>query len=86
MQAILEDLALGEDVASKFAREKVYIQRRYRFIRGEPVKCRIDEEDMFVDCLAFYKRPDFDPCRPIRVVMKSQPAIDTGGVRRHFFS
>ena len=59
---------------------------RDRFIRGEPVKCRIDEEDMFADCLAFYKRPDFDPCRPIRVVMKSQPAIDTGGVRRHFFS
>ena len=49
-------------------------------------KLRVDEEDLVADAVAFYKRPDFDPKAGVRVVYSGQPASDTGGVSRHFFS
>ena len=49
-------------------------------------KLRVDEEDLVADAVAFYKRPDFDPKASVRVVYSGQPASDTGGVSRHFFS
>ena len=49
-------------------------------------KLRVDEEDLVADAVAFYKRPDFDPKAGVQVVYSGQPASDTGGVSRHFFS
>lgn len=49
-------------------------------------KRRADEEDLVADAVAFYKRPDFDPKAGVRVVYSGQPASDTGGVSRHFFT
>ena len=49
-------------------------------------KLKVDEEDIVADALAFYKRSDFDPKFPLRVIYKGQPAADTGGVLRHFFT
>ena len=49
-------------------------------------KLRVDEEDLVADAVAFYKRHDFDPKAGVRVVYSGQPASDTGGVSRHFFS
>jgi len=49
-------------------------------------KLRVDEEDLIADAVAFYKRPNFDPKAGVRGVYSGQPASDTGGVSRHFFS
>ena len=55
-------------------------------LTGETAKCPVDEDDLFSDALAFYKCEKFDPSRPIRVIMRTQPAVDTGGIRRQFFT
>ena len=52
---------------------------------GPPVKLRIEEEDTFEEALAFYKKISFDSTRPLRLSLVNQPAVDTGGVRKHFF-
>lgn len=49
-------------------------------------KLRVDEEDIFSDAMVYYKDPSFDPSKPLRVLYTGQPAVDTGGVTRHFFS
>jgi len=33
-----------------------------------------------------YKAVTFDPSRPLRVSFLNQPALDTGGIRRQFFT
>ena len=48
-------------------------------LTGETAKCPVDEDDLFSDALAFYKCEKFDPSRPIRVIMRTQPAVGTGG-------
>ena len=49
-------------------------------------KLKVDEEDVFSDAMAYYKDPGFDPTKRLRVLYRGQPAVDTGGVTRHFFS
>ena len=36
--------------------------------------------------MAYYKDPSFDPTKCLRVIYTGQPAVDTRGVCRHFFS
>lgn len=55
-------------------------------VKGQLFKLRVDEDDILADAVAFYKDPAFDPTRPLRVSFHGQPAIDTGGVLREFFS
>ena len=45
----------------------------------------INEDFLFEDCLAYYKRNDFDPTKPIRFVFENQPGIDAGGLFRQFY-
>lgn len=45
-----------------------------------------DEEDWMEAAFCFYKHAKFDKNACIRVSIRGQPAIDTGGVRRQFFS
>ena len=52
----------------------------------ERVKLKVDQEDLLNDAMAFYKDPDFDPRKGLRVIFNNQPAADTGGVTRHFFT
>lgn len=49
-------------------------------------KLRIDEDDILNDAIAYYKSPSFDPTRPLRIQFPGQPAVDTGGVKREFFT
>ena len=58
----------------------------YTKVNGTLLKVRVDADDLLSDALAFYKRSDFDPSRPVRVYFNGQPGIDTGGVKRQFFS
>ena len=49
------------------------------------VKLRMDEEDALQDALAYYKK-EFVPEKPLRIRFAGQPAVDTGGVLRHFYT
>ena len=55
-------------------------------VTGPISKLRVDEEDILTDAVAFYKSPAFDATKPLRISFSDQPAIDTGGVLREFFS
>lgn len=52
----------------------------------EKEKLKVEEDDLLNDALAYYKDKDFDPKKKLRIVFKSQPAADTGGVLRQFFT
>ena len=45
-----------------------------------------DEEDMLFSVLEFYKSPQFDPRKSLRVRFRGQPSVDVGGVRRQMFT
>ena len=71
-----KDLTIG-DVLEELRKGMIVDERR---------KLKVDEEDLLEDALSYYKRPDFDPKYPIRVQYKGQPAADTGGVMKQFFT
>ena len=52
----------------------------------ERVKVKIEEEDILNDSLAHYKCPEFDVKKKLRIQFKGQPAVDTGGVTREFYT
>ena len=45
-----------------------------------------DEEDWVQAAISFYKDAKFDRQAPVRISIRGQPAVDTGGVQRQFFS
>ena len=45
-----------------------------------------EEYDWAIPAFSFYKSSRFNPRRAINVILEGQPAIDTGGVRRTFFT
>jgi len=55
-------------------------------IVGDRVKVKVDPEDLLSDALAVYKSTSFDPTCPLLIQYRLQPAIDTGGVLREFYS
>lgn len=55
-------------------------------LSNEKVKLKVDQDDLLNDAMAFYKDTDFDPRCRLRVIYNGQPAADTGGVTRHFFT
>ena len=52
----------------------------------ERVKVKIEEEDILNDALAHDKSPEFDVKKKLRIQFKGQPAVDTGGVTREFYT
>lgn len=58
-----------------------------KVITGPEIKITIDPDDLIADTIAFYKNSTaFDASKRVRVQYKSQPAVDTGGIRREFFN
>ena len=53
---------------------------------AEKEKLKIDEEDILSDAMSYYKDINFDAKKRLRVLYKGQPAVDTGGVTRQFFT
>ena len=53
---------------------------------GNADKLKVDEEYLAVDFFHHYKSCTFDPKVPIRIQIRGQPAIDSGGVLRQAFS
>ena len=52
----------------------------------ERVKVEIEVKDILNDALAHYKSPEFDIKKKLRIQFKGQPAVDTGGVTREFYT
>jgi hypothetical protein len=55
-------------------------------LSSEKEKVKVEEEDLFNDAMCYYKDPNFDARKRLRVVYEGQPAVDTGGVTRQFFT
>ncbi|CAB4001829.1 G2 M phase-specific E3 ubiquitin- ligase-like [Paramuricea clavata] len=53
---------------------------------GNAEKLKVDEEDLAVDFFQYYKNNNFDPKTPIKVQLRGQPGIDSGGILRQAFS
>ena len=69
------------------ATDLLCLRWRMFFHGQETKKIRIeDEADIIEEALLYYKHPLFDPTTPIRISFKFQPAVDTGGVTRKFFT
>ena len=56
------------------------------FSSDDKGKVKVDEDDVLNDALAYYKGCNFDDKTNIRVIYRGQPAADTGGVTRQFFT
>ena len=57
-----------------------------RKLTGKRKKLEVDEDDLIEDAVAYYKSIQFDSSCPLRITFRGQPAIDSGGVLRHFYS
>ena len=57
-----------------------------RKLTGKRKKLEVDEDDLIEDAVAYYKSIQFDSSCPLRITFQGQPAIDSGGVLRHFYS
>ena len=62
------------------------VEKLKQQLDGKIKKITIDEADLMSDAIAFYKSYQFDPHCPIRVSYDKQPAIDSGGVIRQFYT
>ena len=60
-----------------------------KYDTADAPKIRVDKDDEASDylesALSFYKGPKFSSESAIRLLIHGEPAIDSGGVRRHFF-
>ena len=45
-----------------------------------------DDDDWVSAAITFYKSPRFDANAEVRISIRGQPGVDTGGVRRQFFT
>jgi hypothetical protein len=54
-----------------------------KYAAYQPVKVRVDEDEMWSDLVSFYKAPKIDPmiCQ-LKICLLGRPPVDTGGVRR----
>ena len=57
-----------------------------RKLTGKRKKLEVDEDDLIEDAVAYYKSIQFDASCPLRITFRGQPAIDSGGVLRQFYS
>ena len=62
------------------------IEELKKQLNDEKEKVKVEEDDLLNDALTYYKDSEFDPKKKLRIVFKNQPAADTGGVLRQFFT
>ena len=55
-------------------------------LSGPILKITVDESDIIADAFAIFKDNKFEAFRPVRVNFIGQPAVDSGGPRREFFT
>ena len=85
--ALLEGDSLQEDSNTAECESLVQIINILgRKLTGKRKKLEVDEDYLIEDAVAYYKSIQFDPSCPLRITFRGQPAIDSGGVLRHFYS
>ena len=52
----------------------------------ESEKLKVGEESVLSDALTYFKNPSINIHKPLQVRYRGQPASDTGGVCRQFFT
>lgn len=82
----LETFGLSPGTVPELKSLKSVLQHLWKNHSEEKVKLRIDPEDILQDAFAFYKSSSFDESCPLRIVYNGQPAADSGGVLRQFYS
>ena len=55
-------------------------------LTGLVLQVRKEEDNLLTQALPIYKDPKFDPTCPLNRTFKKQPAVDTGGPRREFYT
>ena len=74
------------DLLLDVSAHKILCLLQQKKLDGPTMKLKVDEDDLLNDALLFYKAATFDPSRPLRVSFSNQPGIDTGGIKRQFFT
>ena len=55
-------------------------------LNGTVLRVTIDEDNLLMQALQIYKNSTFDPSRPLSITFDKQPAVDTGGPKREFYT
>lgn len=55
-------------------------------LNGAVLHVTIDKESLLMQALQIYKKPSFDPSCPLTISFDKQPAVDTGGPKREFYT
>ena len=55
-------------------------------LSGAVLRVKVDENNLLMQALSIYKDPKFDPTRPLTITFENQPAEDTGGPKREFYT
>ena len=85
--ALLEGDSLQEDSNTAVCESFVQVINILgRKLTGKREKLEVDEDDLIEDAVAYYKSIQFDASCPLRITFRGQPAIDSGGVLRQFYS
>jgi hypothetical protein len=82
----LSNVSVQDDLQGEDVTDKSILQLLKKKLTKEGKKVKIDPDDLLCDALQVYKHPSFDPTHPLVVQYKHQPAVDTGGVLREFYS
>lgn len=87
MQTLVHDLIDNRQNDKKFNNlHDALISLGANLKKDEKRRLRIQPEYALEEAFAFKKSPDFDPLASLAIRYKGQPAIDTGGVLRQFYS
>lgn len=89
MENLVEDLLQQQDndttkIPSTLDEAMEYWQLQLKEEYSKTI--RVDPQDVLTEALAHYKDPNFDPSVPLKIRYKGQPAVDTGGVIRQFYT
>ena len=76
-----EEVEGDKDVSDTLGRLRAKMKS---FMSAERLK--VDEEDVVIDLLQYYKSKVFDPKIPISVRFRGQPGVDSGGLLRQAFT
>ena len=76
-----EEVEGDKDVSDTLGRLRAKMKS---FMSAERLK--VDEEDVVIDLLQYYKSKEFDPKIPISVRFRGQPGVDSGGLLRQAFT
>ena len=84
--SIEEAVGFLTDTISPEVSLRSLLEKLKRKMHGEDEerKLRVDEDDNVNDAMAYYKRGDFDPRTPLRIIYNGQPAAVSGGTQRQF--